>query len=193
MEWLLVLLTLVVLAVAARAKLLSFRAQRPEDYADTGPAFPITEVLAGPIVSEGVIYGPSGRMTNSFVARMHGEWNGNSGTLTEDFTYSNGKTQRRKWFLTLGPNNTIRARADDIVGEGEGVISGATVMLRYRITIPEDSGGHTLDTVDWMYLMQDGTIMNRSEMRKFGIKVAELVATMRPDTAAESQPAVAAE
>ena len=30
----------------------------------------------------------------------------------------------------------------------------------------------------------DGAIMNRSEMRKFGIKVAELVATMRPDPGA---------
>jgi len=28
--------------------------------------------------------------------------------------------------------------------------------------------------------MENGTIMNRSEMRKFGVKVAELVATIRP-------------
>jgi hypothetical protein len=31
-----------------------------------------------------------------------------------------------------------------------------------------------------MYLMSNGSIMNRSQFRKFGIKVAELVATMRP-------------
>ena len=37
-----------------------------------------------------------------------------------------------------------------------------------------------LDVVDWMYLTPDGTIMNRSQFRKFGIKVAELVATLRP-------------
>ncbi|MEP5089448.1 MAG: DUF3833 family protein, partial [Paracoccaceae bacterium] len=30
------------------------------------------------------------------------------------------------------------------------------------------------------YLTEDGTILNKSEMRKFGIKVAELIATMRP-------------
>ena len=28
--------------------------------------------------------------------------------------------------------------------------------------------------------MPNGVIMNKSELRKFGIKVAELVATMRP-------------
>jgi hypothetical protein len=37
-----------------------------------------------------------------------------------------------------------------------------------------------LDVTDWMYLMENGTILNRSEMRKFGIKVVELIATMRP-------------
>ncbi len=52
--------------------------------------------------------------------------------------------------------------------------------MNYRIKLPEDSGGHVLDTTDWMYLTGNGTIINRSQFRKFGIKVAELVATMRP-------------
>ena len=37
-----------------------------------------------------------------------------------------------------------------------------------------------LDVIDWLYLMPNGTVMNRSQMRKFGITMAELVATMRP-------------
>jgi len=32
---------------------------------------------------------------------------------------------------------------------------------------------------DWMYLAPGGTIVNRSQFRKYGIKVAELVATMK--------------
>jgi len=111
---------------------------------------------------------------------MVGEWDGNTGTLTEYFTYSNGKQMTRKWYLTLGTGNRFTATADDIVGEGQGTISGSTVRLSYRITLPEDAGGHRLDVTDWMYLTENGVIMNRSEMRKFGIKVAELVATMRP-------------
>jgi hypothetical protein len=67
------------------------------------------------------------------------------------------------------------------VGEAQGVVSGSTVRLRYEIILPEDSGGHTLQATDWMYLTADGAIMNKSEMRKFGLKVAELVATMRPN------------
>ena len=53
-------------------------------------------------------------------------------------------------------------------------------MLNYRIKLAEEAGGHALDVTDWMYLTSNGSIMNRSQFRKFGIKVAELVATMRP-------------
>ncbi|NOD94400.1 DUF3833 family protein [Ruegeria sp. HKCCD4884] len=175
-----IILLVLLIAVFIRARLLSFRAQSPSDYTGTGPAFSLKEHLNGEILSEGLIYGPNGKMSNSFVARMVGEWKGNSGTLSEYFTYSNGKQMTRKWYLTLGTGNTFTATADDIVGEGRGIISGSTVKLTYRIILPEDAGGHTLDVTDWMYLTEHGVIMNRSEMRKFGLKVAELVATMRP-------------
>lgn len=184
MKLLVAFLLLVIAAVTVKSMLLSFRAQRPADYADTGPAFSLPDHLSGEILSEGLIYGPNGRVANSFTAKMVGEWDGDSGTLSEHFTYSNGKEQHRKWFLTLGPDNTFTATADDIVGEAKGTISGSTVMMRYKITLPEDAGGHTLNATDWLYLTRNGVIMNRSEMRLFGIKVAELVATMRPDPGA---------
>ena len=81
---------------------------------------------------------------------------------------------------TLGPDNTFTATADDLVGTAHGVVSGSTVRLSYEIILPQDAGGYTLRATDWMYLTADGAIMNKSEMRKFGLKVAELVATMRP-------------
>jgi len=180
MNTLVVLLLAIIVAFVAKNRFLSFRSQSPSDYSGTGPAFKMKEALNGEILSEGLIYGPNGKMSNSFVARMLGEWDGNTGTLTEYFTYSNGKKMTRKWYLTLGTGTTFTATADDIVGEGHGTISGSTVKLTYRIILPADAGGHTLDVTDWMYLTENGVIMNRTEMRKFGLKVAELVATMRP-------------
>ncbi len=180
MKILTTLAILVLILILARTYLFSFRAQRPADYAETGPAFSLTEHLMGDIQSEGVIFGPTGKVTNSFTARMVGEWNGKTGTLSEDFTYSNGRKQQRLWYLTQTGENTFVATADDIIGEATGVISGASLMMRYRIVLPEEAGGHVLDATDWLYLTESGAIMNKSEMRKFGIKVAELVATMRP-------------
>ncbi|SIO51395.1 Protein of unknown function [Rhodovulum sp. ES.010] len=166
-----------------RARSLAFPAQRASDYADKGPAFDMRKHLDGPIQCEGVIYGPTGRVASRFVADFEARWDGNTGTVTEEFRYDSGATQSRRWTFTLGNDGSIRAEAPDVVGAGEGVQKGSAVHLRYRIRLPEDSGGHVLDTIDWMYLMDNGTIMNRSQFRKFGIPVAELVATMRPKEA----------
>ena len=166
--------------VALWTRSLTFAAQKPSDYAGKGPDFNLREHLNGPILCEGVIYGPTGRVTSRFVADFHATWDGNIGTMTETFRYDSGATQERQWTLTLGNDGRIKAEAPDVVGAGEGVQQGPGVQLKYRIRLPEDAGGHVLDTIDWMYLVENGTIMNRSQFRKFGIKVAELVATMRP-------------
>ena len=100
--------------------------------------------------------------------------------MNEVFRYCDGSEQTRAWQLSLGEDGKIRATANDVVGEGLGQQSGGSVQLKYRFQMPESSGGHILDTVDWMYLAPNGTIVNRSQFRKYGVKVAELVATMRP-------------
>lgn len=179
----------IVLILALLRPGLGFRAQRPADYKDTGPAFDLETHLGGKMISEGMIYGPTGRVASRFVAEMNGIWENGVGALSEDFTYDTGVQQQRQWQITLGANGTFTATAPDIIGTAEGQVSGATASLRYRIRLPETAGGHVLEVTDWMYLMENGTILNRSEMRKFRIKVAELVATIRPASGPTSGPA----
>ncbi|QIE41142.1 DUF3833 domain-containing protein [Rhodobacteraceae bacterium SC52] len=178
-------LTLAILALFRR--FWSFQAQTPEDYAGQTPEFDIRRHLNGPMACEGVIYGPTGRVSARFVAEMHARWDGARGEMTEHFQYDSGTVQDRRWSLTLDDDGTIRAEAEDLAGTGVGRQKGAGVMLRYRIRLPKASGGHLLDVTDWMYLMENGTIINRSEFRKFGFRVAELVATMRPMVRDETQ------
>ena len=157
-----------------------FVGQTATDYAEIGgEAFDLRSHLNGPIVCEGVIYGPTGRVTSRFVGDFHAEGNGNVGVMNERFTYDNGDEVLREWNLTLGNDGRIRATAADVIGEGTGIQSGPTVQLKYKFKLPDAQGGHVLDTTDWMYLAPNGTIVNRSQFRKFGIKVAELVATIR--------------
>ena len=114
---------------------------------------------------------------------MQGSWDGNTGTLKERFHYDSGTVQDRVWTLHLNGDGRIRAEAPDVVGAGTGHAKGAAVMMQYRIRMPAEAGGHVLGVTDWMYLMENGTIMNRSQFTKFGITVAELVATLRKDPA----------
>ena len=163
-----------------RVRHYGFAGQVAMDYDGEAPAFDIREVLNGPLLCEGVIYGPTGKVSSRFVADFHATWDGNSGRMTEEFRYDSGENQSREWRLTVEDNGRIRAEADDLVGTGRGQQAGHGVCLNYRIKLPAGAGGHVLDAIDWMYLVENGTIINRSQFRKFGIKVAELVATIRP-------------
>lgn len=157
-----------------------FTAQAPGDYADTAPPFDLRQALGGPLKASGVIYGPTGRVAARFVADMEGTWDAGGGTLAESFRYDSGRTQEREWRIVPGDGGRFTATAADVVGTGEGFVSGATVLLRYRLRLPAEAGGWEVDVTDWLYRGEDGVIVNRSQFRRFGILVGELVGTIRP-------------
>ena len=135
-----------------------------------------------------MIYGPLGRVSARFVAVMHGAWRGDQGTLREEFTYATGAQQLRQWAITMGENGQFTATAPDVIGAAQGVQRGAAIFMKYRLRLDADAGGHVLDVRDWIYLAPNGAMTNKSVMRKFGIKVAELNASIRP-IAADAQAA----
>lgn len=171
---------LLMLALALlRERFADFRAQRPEDYASESNQIDLREHLSGAIKCDGVIYGPTGRVVSRFTGDFMAKWQGNRGVMQEHFDYDSGNSQDREWRLELGNDGSIRAEADDLVGMGHGRQLGSAAQLCYRIRLPKEAGGHVLSVTDWMYLTPNGAVVNRSQFRKFGIKVAELVATMR--------------
>ena len=156
-----------------------FTAQSPRDYAGSAPVFDPRRHLAGEMQSDGVIYGPTGRVAARFTARMRGDWDNAGGSLAEVFDFATGQQQQRLWTITDAGSARFTATAPDVEGVAVGELSGATLRMRYRLRLAQDAGGHLLNVTDWLYLAPNGVILNRSEMRKFGIKVAELVATIR--------------
>lgn len=90
-------------------------------------------------------------------------------------------TQSPPEFADKGPAfDPRRHLSGPVQCEGVGGAVGPSVMLRYRIRLASSAGGNVLEVTDWMYLMANGTIMNRGPFFKWGFKVSELVATMRP-------------
>ncbi|MGR3501775.1 DUF3833 family protein [Pseudaestuariivita sp.] len=171
---------LIVALVWVRRIYFDFDGQSPEDYVDAGATFDLQRHLRGPMICEGLIYGPTGRVTSRFVGHFDITWEGTRGIMSERFEYDSGEIQTRQWVLEVQGSGKVKALADDVVGTGSGVQRGSAFQLLYKLRLPEASGGHVLHANDWMYLTPSGTILNRSQFRKFGIKVAELVATMRP-------------
>ena len=180
MIFLLIGVALASIAVLLRRRFAEFPGQHPEDYSEGFPAFDMQHHLNGEMICEGVIFGPLGRVTSSFVADFDIRWEGETAVMTERFRYNDGSVQDRTWHIALQDNGAFTVTAEDVPGHGAGSVTGSAALIRYDIILPPESGGHRLRTVDWMYLTSDGTIVNRSQFRKYGIKVAELIATIRP-------------
>lgn len=173
--------SIALIAMVLRQGFMSFWAQPLAAYdGGTAAPFDLKSDLNGPLKCDGIIYGPMGRVVSRFNADMEMTWDGDEGVLNETFTYDTGNTQDRTWRLRVGADGMISGSASDFVGPLMGQQRGDAVGLRYRIALPKEAGGHVLTVRDWMYKTPNGVIMNRSEMRKFGIKVAELVAVIRP-------------
>lgn len=172
-------MAMTLILVLLKGRFAGFHAQKSDDYKDGQPRIDLREHLNGPIKCEGIIYGPLGRVSSRFSADFEASWEGSRGIMKEHFLYDSGNTQDREWRLELGNDGAIKADADDLVGQGTGQQTGSAIMLNYTIRLPKEAGGHVLGVTDWMYLAPNGVIVNRSQFRKFGIKVAELVATMR--------------
>ena len=170
----------IVVLVVVRSRFFGFQNQSLSDFAGQGPDFDPMRHLSGRIRCEGVIFGPFGRVSSRFVAEMNGVWQGNSGVVTEHFRYATGSTQHRAWRLFVAGNGALHAEADDLVGTGTGRVHGPALRMRYRLRLPAEAGGFVVSATDWTYLLDNGSMMNRSEFTKFGIKVGELQATMRP-------------
>jgi hypothetical protein len=164
---------------ALRRRFADFPAQSAGDYSEEFPHFDMREHLNGPMLCDGVIFGPLGRVTSTFEADFDISWEDDTCTIKEQFRYHDGSVQIREWRIVLGEDGHFEAWADDVPGKAKGEVAGSAILFNYPITLPATAGGYTLSAFDCMYLTKNGTVVNRSQFRKFGFRVAELVATIR--------------
>ncbi len=67
-------------------------------------------------------------------------------------------------------------------GEATGTAYGNALQWKYTLLLPVDGKTYEVQFDDWMYLMDDTTMLNKSEMRKFGFKLGEIVISFRKGT-----------
>lgn len=158
------------------------------DYAAETPLLDLREYLNGPLIASGVFIGLSGLVSRRFVISMEGAWNNNCGKLNEDFAYHDGEVGNRCWNLTFHDNYSFSMTAEDVEGIGKGAQCGNAAVMFYRLKIPRGQGEIIVTMEDWLYLMDDGTLINKARMSKFGLKVGEVIAAFYKDGSKSNAP-----
>ena len=151
----------------------------PETYRSQTPTLDLATYFNGPLTAWGYFADRSGEVKRRFTVNMVGEWKGNEGTLTEDFDWSDGSRTQRIWRITKQDDHRYVGRADDVKGEASGTAYGNALQWRYTLLLPVDGKTYEVQFDDWMYLMNGEVMLNKSEMRKFGFKLGEVVIAFR--------------
>lgn len=148
-------------------------------YSGETPALVLEDYFNGTLDAWGMFQDRSGTVIKRFHVEILASWDGPTGTLDERFTYSDGTTQQRIWTIQATGDGRYTGTADDVVGAAEGVASGNALRWRYVLALPVDGKVYHVDFDDWMYLIDEHTLLNRSEMRKFGFHLGEVTLSFR--------------
>ncbi len=163
------------LGVTAFALLLAGCASvQVSDYAQEKPKFDLQQYFNGRVLAHGIVQDRSGKVIRRMTVDMKGTWVGDTGTLDEDFTYSDGKKERRVWTIKKQGDRYIGTAAD-VVGEAVGSASGNALNWKYVLALPVDDKVYNVDFDDWMWQIDDKVMINRAEFSKFGFKLGEVL------------------
>jgi hypothetical protein len=133
----------------------------------------------GKLIAHGYYKSRSNEVKKTFVVKMNATWKDDLCTLEEDFTYSDGTTSRRVWTIAKKNDSRYIGTAGDVKGEAIGTVAGNALYWKYVLKLDVDGKTYDIKFDDWMYLIDQNTLMNQSYMSKFGIDVGEVVLSIR--------------
>jgi len=171
--------TLLAFLLAVVALTVGCAAPRVDSYRGEKPVLDLREYFDGDIEAHGMFQDRSGKVIKRFNVAIKASWSGNVGTLEEDFVYSDGTTERRVWTITRIDEHSYIGTAGDVVGEARGEAFGNALRWRYVLALDVDGKIWHMEFDDWMFLVDDKVMLNRSEMRKFGFRVGEVTLSFR--------------
>ena len=151
----------------------------PEKYSNQEPKMDFKEYFNGPVQAWGIVQDWKGDVLQRFDIDMEGVWNGNEGELRETFHFYDGQTMKRKWYVTKVNDTYYEGKADDVLNTATGHVYGNAIRFNYQMELPMNGKKYKVALDDWMFRMNDGVLINRNYIKKFGFKVAEFTIFMK--------------
>ena len=151
-----------------------------QHYAAEKPALDLQRYFSGTLEGWGMFQKRSGEVARRFYVTIKCTWNGDVGTLDEDFVWSDGEKQKRVWTLRKVAPNRYIGTADDVVGEAIGEVAGNALNWKYTLALPVDGKTYHVQFDDWMYLIDNQVMLNQATMSKFGFTLGQVTLSFRP-------------
>ena len=147
-------------------------------YKTETPKINLNEFFNGKLLAHGIVQDRSGKVINRFKVDIIASWKDDIATLDEKFVYSDGSKSSRIWKLKKIGSNQFEGTAGDVEGIADGETAGNAFYFVYDLNLPVDDSTYVVNFEDWMFLMDENTLLSRSYMSKWGFDVGEVTLVM---------------
>jgi hypothetical protein len=144
-----------------------------EHFAGTKPEFDPVAFWAGHHTSWGVVENRAGEPTDTVETDCVGTPEASGLHMVQTLKLGDGTVQHRDWHLRR-EGQAFVATANDMVGEARGEAAGRVFHWRFVLATKPGNALFNVTFDQWMYLLDDGSMMNRTTVRKVGIIIAEV-------------------
>ena len=149
-------------------------------YHNISPKFELEQFFTGKVKAWGIVQNRDGQVVQRFTVDIIGQLENQTLTLDETFNYEIGEgPTTRIWRIQKQSDNNYTGNASDITSDATGTIYGNALRWQYQMNLPVDGSNYQVNFDDWMWLFNDGTLINRSYIKKFGITFAEVTIFMQ--------------
>lgn len=147
---------------------------RPEAFATTTPVFDPVTFWTGRTASWGVLEDRDGAPIAIITTTTDGTAEGADGLHMVQHVMSHGKDSVRDWHIRRLGNGRFEATANDVIGTARGSSSGRTLHWKWILATKPGNDLLNVTMEQWMYLAENGTLLNRTIITKLGVRLAEV-------------------
>ncbi len=152
-----------------------------QHFAGTFPAFDPVRFFTGHVVSWGVMENRSGEPTSVVTTDCVGEADGPDGLrMTQVLHVGDDPPQTRRWQMRRVAPGRYEATANDMVGPATGEAAGRAFHWRWTLALQPGNSLKDVTMEQWWYLLDDGSMMNRTVVSKLGVIAAEVTEHFAP-------------
>jgi hypothetical protein len=145
-----------------------------QDFAGTAPAFDPVKFWTGRTDSWGVVENRGGAPTAIIETHTDGTAEGADGLHMVQHVVMDGKDSVRDWHIRRLCNQQLEATASDLVGTATGSPSGRTLHWTWTLARSPGNPLFNITMEQWMYLADNGTLLVRTIVTKFDVRLAEI-------------------
>ena len=158
--------------------------QNIKAYQSNTPTLDMHEFFSGQIEGWGMFQGRNGEVKKRFYVDINATHEDDEVIiLNEKFSWADGSKSQRIWRLTEQAGGHWIGTAGDVVGAATGEVVGKTLHWDYVLNLPVEDKIYKVNFDDWMYLINEDVMLNRSVMTKFGVELGSVTLSMHRQNA----------